>query len=145
MNRDDVRQAIFGISDGAATTLGLIFCLYVSGARHAALIAATVSAALNATISMGGGEYLGDDESSPGRAGVMALGTAVGGFGPAIPFFVGDGPVPLVISSGITAGLAVWVAEARAEAVGMRRAYLQTFVLFGVFCAAAIVLGLLLP
>ena len=90
VSADDVKQAIFGSSDGATTTLGIIATSWFSG-HSSAIPAAVVGASLAATVGMGGSEYISDPESNVHRAGVMALGTLVGGLWPALPFFLGHG------------------------------------------------------
>jgi len=145
LTRDDVRQGIFGVSDGAATTIGAMFGLYASGHR-AAILVATLAAGLSATESMGAGEYLSDDSSSVHRALAMATGTAIGGILPAIPFALGRGLLNLVAAAALTGALGAWVAEERAKAptLSRARAYAQVLPVFVVVATSTYLLGILL-
>jgi VIT1/CCC1 family predicted Fe2+/Mn2+ transporter len=140
VQRDDVREAIFGISDGAATTVGAMFGLFASGHRNAILVA-TLSAGLSSTESMAAGEYLSDDDSSLRRALAMALGTAVGGLAPAIPFAIGHSVNALVGAVIITLALGLWVVQERAKVKGFKLALAQVYVTFVIVAGSTFALG----
>lgn len=143
LSRDDIRQAIFGISDGAATTVGAMFGLYASGHRNAILIA-TLSAGLSATESMATGEYLSDDTSSIRRALAMAGGTAIGGLTPAIPFIFTHSITALILATVICIALGAWVGHARSQVVRPALAYTQAYAIFVLVGISTYVLGVLL-
>ncbi len=144
MTRDEIRQAIFGISDGGATTIGAMCGLYASGHRGA-ILAGMLGAGVSGTESMAGGEFLSDDKSSIPRAAAMAAGTALGGITPAIPFVVTSSVGGLLAAVVIVLLLNGWVAEQRAVVKGRWLAYAQVYAMFAIIFVSTFLLGILLP
>lgn len=145
MSGDDIKQAIFGSSDGATTSLGIMATMWSS--HHGSSIApAVVGASLAATVGMGGSEYISDPESSVHRATVMALGTLIGGLWPAVPFFFGHSSALLATCAAaalVLGGIIVRVKVRNGDGWALSLAEV-----YGVFVAASVVAtvaGLLAP
>lgn len=140
LTADDIRQAIFGSSDGATGAVGLIGAFYVSGHRGAIALGC-FSIAVAAGLSMAGGEYISDPDCSAHRAGVMGAATLFGGLLPAVPFFFGQGGWVLPVSAGLTlclGGVITWV---RSRARGWGRAAVEVYAVFVVVSAATVLIG----
>ena len=144
MNGDDLKQAVFGASDGATTSLGIATGSYFSG-HASAIVAAVVGAAIAATVGMGGSEYISDPESSLRRASIMAGATLVGSVLPGIPFMFGHSSIFLALTVAATLLVGGAVATVRARTTGWTKAIGQVYGIFLVVSILATLAGLLAP
>jgi VIT1/CCC1 family predicted Fe2+/Mn2+ transporter len=115
----DLREAIFGSFDGMTSTLGVVAGLLATRANASHIVAGAIGIAVAATVGMGAGQYLSDDQRNLRKALVMALATLIGAILPAIPFFVGKSTACVVASIVITV-LAAGV-------IGHYRGYVVTY------------------
>lgn len=95
---DDAQQAIFGVSDGLTSALGVVIPLAVA---HRPISLVIFGLAICAAIGMGGGEYLSDRAGRLRSALFMAVASFVGTLIPAVPFLL----LPYGIAGFISAGL----------------------------------------
>lgn len=137
----DVREAIFGSFDGMTSTLGVIAGLLATHSNASHIVAGAIGIAVAATIGMGAGQYLSDEQQNMGKADkqrnlrkafVMALATLVGSVLPAVPFLFGSSTACVVASIVITL-LAAGV-------IGHYRGYVVTYTILIV--VAALTVGL---
>ena len=98
----DVREAIFGSFDGMTSTLGVIAGLLATRSNASHIIAGAIGISVAATIGMGAGQYLSDEQRNLRKAFIMALATFIGSILPALPFFFGRGATSTVASIVIT-------------------------------------------
>ena len=89
LSASDAREAIFGSFDGMTSTLGVVAGLLATKASAPHIVAGAIGIAVAATIGMGAGQYLSDEQRSLRKAIVMALATLIGSVLPAIPFVFG--------------------------------------------------------
>jgi VIT1/CCC1 family predicted Fe2+/Mn2+ transporter len=115
----DLREAIFGSFDGMTSTLGVVAGLLATRANASHIVAGAIGIAVAATIGMGAGQYLSDDQRKLRKAFVMALATLIGSILPAVPFFFGKSTACVVASIVITV-LAAGV-------IGHYRGYVVTY------------------
>jgi VIT family len=141
MTADDLQEAVFGATDGATTSVGLVATLWVSHHRSTIALAAAASG-IAAAVSMAGGEYLADPDSSVRRAAVMGLATLVGALEPAVPFFVGYGGVMLSACIALTLILGGVVAFVRARTTGWTRAVAEVYGIFALVASLTTIAGL---
>lgn len=85
----DAREAIFGSFDGMTSTLGVVAGLLATRASAHHILAGAIGIAVAATIGMGAGQYLSDDQRNVRKAVVMAVATLIGSVLPALPFISG--------------------------------------------------------
>jgi VIT1/CCC1 family predicted Fe2+/Mn2+ transporter len=102
LNPSDTREAIFGSFDGMTSTLGVVAGLLATRSSAPHIVAGAIGIAVAATIGMGAGQYLSDDQRSIRKAVVMALATLIGSVLPAVPFFFGASTACVVASFVIT-------------------------------------------
>jgi VIT1/CCC1 family predicted Fe2+/Mn2+ transporter len=144
VTRDDWRQAVFGATDGASATLGVIGALWFAGHRSSIALA-VIGAAIAATVGMAGSEFVSDTRSSPRRALIMGGATLTGALTPGIPFFVGHTSVALIASGLLTIVLGAGISTIRARTTGWPRALLQVFGVFIVVGLLTTIAGLVAP
>jgi VIT1/CCC1 family predicted Fe2+/Mn2+ transporter len=139
----DVRQAIFGSFDGMTSTLGVVAGLLATHANASHIVAGAIGIAVAATIGMGAGQYLSDEQRNLRQADkrqnlrkafVMALATLVGSVLPALPFLFGRSKACIVASIVITL-LAGGV-------IGHYRGYVVTYAILIVVAALTVVLSI---
>jgi VIT1/CCC1 family predicted Fe2+/Mn2+ transporter len=136
-----VRPAVFGLSDGMMSLLGVV--LFLLG--HQSLIfPAALSGGISSALSMAGGEWLSDSDSGLGASCVMGAATGVGAVLPALPYALATGPVALCCSVVICLGIGVAVALMRPNR-RPARALAETGAVLAVIFAAVLVCGLFLP
>jgi VIT1/CCC1 family predicted Fe2+/Mn2+ transporter len=130
----DVKEAIFGSFDGMTSTLGVVAGLLATKSSASHVVAGAIGIAVAATIGMGAGQYLSDDQRNVRKALVMALATLVGSILPAIPFLFGTSHACVLASLVITA--------LAAAVIGHYRGYLITYGILIVVSAITIGLSL---
>ena len=141
MNRRLLRPAVFGLSDGMMSLLGVL--LYLLG-HQSLIVPAALSGALSSALSMAGGEWLSDSDSGFGASCVMGVATGVGSMLPALPFLVAKGQAAITASVVICLGIGVVVALMRPNRRPVR-ALLETGAVLTVIFAAVLACGLVLP
>lgn len=144
MTSDDLKQAVFGASDGATTTLGIIGALWFSG-HSRAIPGAVIGAAIAATVGMAGSEYISDPESSVHRASIMGAATLVGSVEPALPLFFGHSSLLLVTCAALALVLGGVVSTIRAKQTGWTLALGEVYGIFVVVAVLTTVVGLVFP
>lgn len=115
----DAREAIFGSFDGMTSTLGVVAGLLATRATAPHIVAGAIGIAVAATIGMGAGQYLSDDQRNVRKAVVMAGATLIGSVLPALPFVFGTSLACVLFSVGITL--------AASAVIGHYRGYLVTY------------------
>lgn len=114
MTREDLQQAIFGSFDGLTSALGVITGLIVAGTPTGSrILAGALGLAVAATVGMGAGEYLSDENRNLRLALVMAAATLVGSILPALPFALGYGTAQLIASGTLTIAAALTIGHYR--------------------------------
>ena len=132
MTKSDAREAIFGSFDGMTSTLGVVAGLLATRATSNHIVAGAIGIAVAATIGMGAGQYLSDDQRNIRKAVVMAVATLIGSMLPALPFIFGTS-TPCVVASLVITFIAAGV-------IGHYRGYAVTY---GILIAvSAITIGL---
>jgi VIT1/CCC1 family predicted Fe2+/Mn2+ transporter len=129
----DIREAIFGSFDGMTSTLGVVAGLLATHAGASHILAGAIGIAVAATVGMGAGQYLSDDQRSLRKAAVMALATLIGSVLPALPFIFGDTRACVIASIAITA--------VAAGVIGHYRGYLVTYSILVVVSVITIALS----
>ena len=119
LSPSDAKEAIFGSFDGMTSTLGVVAGLLATKSSASHIVAGAIGIAVAATIGMGAGQYLSDEDRNVRKAIVMAVATLVGSVLPAIPFFFGTSLACVLASIGITL--------AAAAVIGHYRGYLVTY------------------
>jgi VIT1/CCC1 family predicted Fe2+/Mn2+ transporter len=106
------RPALFGLSDGMMSILGSVLYLL----HHPSWIVpvALLSGLANA-LSMGGGEFLSDNDTGFWGAFVMGIATGSGAVLPAIPFMFGHGPLAIGIMVAVCLCIGVIVGGMRKQ------------------------------
>lgn len=130
----DLREAIFGSFDGMTSTLGVIAGLLATHANASHIVAGAIGIAVAATIGMGAGQYLSDDQRNLRKACVMALATVIGSILPAVPFFFGSSTACVLASIVITL--------VAASVIGHYRGYLVTYAILIVVSALTVGLSI---
>jgi VIT1/CCC1 family predicted Fe2+/Mn2+ transporter len=115
----DAREAIFGSFDGMTSTLGVVAGLLATKSSSSHIVAGAIGIAVAATIGMGAGQYLSDEQRNLRKAVVMAVATLIGSVLPALPFFFGTSLACVLASVGITI--------LAAAVIGHYRGYLVTY------------------
>jgi VIT1/CCC1 family predicted Fe2+/Mn2+ transporter len=135
------RPAIFGLSDGLMSMLGVV--LYLAG--HPNLVfPAALSGGISSALSMAGGEWLSDSENGLGASLAMGAATGAGAILPALPYAFWRGPLAVAESVVICVLIGVVVAALR-PLRGFGMALAETFgVLLAIF-AVVLACGLILP
>lgn len=130
---DDVKQAVFGVSDGLTSALGVVIPLALAGRPMLTVI---FGLAICAAIGMAGGEYLSDERGDLRAAVAMGIASFVGTVLPALPFlFALPYCIAAAASGAICVGTLVGISETKAREMARLRAYLQTF---GVLAVASV-------
>ena len=115
----DAKEAIFGSFDGMTSTLGVVAGLLATKSSASHIVAGAIGIAVAATIGMGAGQYLSDEDRNLRKATVMAVATLVGSVLPAVPFLFGTSLACVLASIGITL--------AAAAVIGHYRGYIVTY------------------
>jgi hypothetical protein len=124
-----VKEAVFGGFDGLTSVLGVIAAAYLAGSTHV-LVVASLGLAIAAAVSMGGGLFLSETDTSKGkwrRTGIMTSATFVGCVIPALPFLFLPRIGALLVAGVLVLMSAVLIAQIRVPTHGIARAYIQTF------------------
>ena len=140
LTANDLKQFIFGISDGLTSALGVVIPLALA---HQSMLAVISGLAIAAAIGMGSGEWLSDHTGNLRSAIAMALASFVGTVIPAIPFFVLPYGISSVVSGALCVGTGVAISETKARDIPRRTAYLQTFSVLLIASTACIGFALL--
>ena len=136
-----LKPAIFGLSDGMMSLLGVV--LYLLG--HQDLIfPAAVSGAISSALSMAGGEWLSESDSGLGASCVMGAATGLGGMLPALPFAFTSGRTALGFMVVICLGIGALVALMRTGRSRLR-AFAETAAVLAAIFLAVLLCGLFLP
>lgn len=136
-----LKPAIFGLSDGMMSLLGVV--LYLLG--HQDLIfPAAVSGAISSALSMAGGEWLSESDSGLRASCVMGAATGLGGVLPALPFAFASGRVALGFMVVICLGIGALVALMRGGR-SRGRAFAETGAVLAAIFLAVLLCGLFLP
>ena len=139
LSRDQIGEAIFGIEDGVVSILGVEIGFLSSGG-HTHLLAIVLGLAVAATVSMAGGQYLGDDKKRLGLALVMGLSTLIGTVIPAVPIILfGTGWLGVTAMIGVVMATGASIAAIRPGGI---RSWLETFGILGIASLAAILVPL---
>ena len=141
MKASVARPAVFGLSDGMMSLLGVV--LYLMG--HQSLIfPAALCGGISSALSMAGGEWLSDSENGLGASCVMGAATGLGAILPAAPYALGTGPAAVAESVVICVCIGVVVAALR-PLRGFGMALAETFGILLAIFAVVLVIGLALP
>lgn len=132
LDPSDAREAIFGSFDGMTSTLGVVAGLLATKATAPHILAGAIGIAVAATIGMGAGQYLSDEQRSVRKALVMAVATLVGSVLPALPFIFGTS-LPCVLAS-------VAITVLASAVIGHYRGYVVTYAIL--LAVSAITVGL---
>lgn len=132
---NDVKQFIFGVSDGLTSALGVVIPLMLA---HRPMFAVIMGLAICAAIGMGGGEYLSDKRGDLRSAGAMAVASFVGTLIPAVPFFLLPFHAAAVASAALIIVTGCVISEVKARDMHWIRAYLQTFGILAVASLATV-------
>lgn len=145
LDRSEVGTAILGTFDGVTCLLGLLAALIIGNAGRHAVILAVVGLSVAETVSMAGGEYLGDAQKGGQvrRATVMGLSVLLGALLPALPYLLVPGRDGLAASLVIVAALGGVIAHLRHDRAGAV-AWVQTYVILGLGGALSVGASLLL-
>ncbi|MDE2103138.1 MAG: hypothetical protein KGL39_38185 [Patescibacteria group bacterium] len=112
MRSEDRRQAVFGIPDGVASSLGLVFAM---AAAHPGQIGLSIRAlVVGSAISMAIGEWRSDGGGWR-RPLVMGAATALGVAGPALPWLFTRGALAYGLSAAVVCGLGILIAQMGTE------------------------------
>jgi VIT1/CCC1 family predicted Fe2+/Mn2+ transporter len=135
LSPSDTREAIFGSFDGMTSTLGVVAGLLATKSNASHIVAGAIGIAVAATIGMGAGQYLSDDQRNLRKAIVMAVATLIGSVLPALPFFFGKSTACVMTSLGITL--------LAAAIIGHFRGYLVTYSILVLVSALTVGLSIL--
>lgn len=124
LGRSEAREAIFGSFDGLTSTLGVVAGLLATGSTAPHIVAGAIGIAVAATVGMGAGQYLSDDQRNVRKAVVMAVATLAGSVLPALPFIFGAS-VPCVLAS-------VAITLLASAVIGHYRGYAVTYAILAV-------------
>ena len=141
MNQRLLRPAVFGLSDGMMSLLGVV--LYLLGHRDL-IFPAAVSGAISSALSMAGGEWLSESDNGLGASCVMGVATGLGSVLPALPYAFGSGPVAIGMSVAICIGIGIAVALMRPNRRPVR-ALAETGAVLAAIFVAVLLCGLFLP
>lgn len=120
---DDIKQYIFGVSDGLTSALGVVIPLAVAGRP---MFTVAFGLAICAAIGMGGGEYLSDKTGRLRSAAMMAIASFLGTLIPAVPFLLLPYGPATAIAVLLCLLTAVIISEAKSRTMTRLRAYTQT-------------------
>ena len=133
-DRSDAKEAIFGSFDGMTSTIGVVAGLLATKSTGHHIVAGAIGIAVAATIGMGAGQYLSDNQRNLRKAWVMALATLIGSVLPALPFIFGTSTACVLASAGITVSAAA--------VIGHYRGYLVTYAILVVVSALTVGLSI---
>jgi hypothetical protein len=140
------RAATFGTFDGATSSYGVTFAMFVQHQPTSAFVAPVIGLAIASAAGMGGGEAASGDRSDmSARVVVMALHSFFGVVAVALPFFYLTGAAALGISLVIAFGLGVVIAQRRARDLSRGRAYALTFGTLALAIGVTSIVALALP
>lgn len=123
LRANDIKQFIFGVSDGITSALGVVIPLALA---HRPMLSVVFGLAICAAIGMGGGEYLSDTKGNRRSAAFMAIASFVGTLVPALPFFLLPYDAAAITSGALCCATVVAISETKARDMSRLRAYLQT-------------------
>lgn len=121
----DLSEAIFGSYDGLISVIGVIVGL-LSSSRHT-ILAGAIGLAVASAVSMGAGEYLGDEGRNYRRAGIMAAATLIGTLVPIIPFLLFAKTTAIVGAAILALILAGWISWVRSKSEPTLRSWIETY------------------
>jgi len=130
----DAREAIFGSFDGLTSTLGVVAGLLATKSSSDHIVAGAIGIAVAATVGMGAGQYLSDNEHNVRKAIVMAVATLTGSVLPALPFIFGTSLACVLSSIAIT--------TLAAGVIGHYRGYVVTYAILLVVSVLTIALSI---
>lgn len=135
ISANDIKQFIFGVSDGLTSALGVVIPLALAGRP---MLSVVFGLAICAALGMGGGEFLSDRSGGWRPAVAMAIASFAGTLIPAMPFFVLPYLPAAVASSALCAGTLIGISETKAREMPRRTAYSQTFGILAVASMATV-------
>lgn len=136
MNR---AQAIFGLSDGSMSIVGVV--LYASG-HHGAVVPIALAGGASAAVSMAGGEWLSTSDTGLGGSVTMGIATLIGSVLPALPYLFLHGWAAPAVSGALLLGVAVTVARLRRH---REHPHLETMAVLGAVLAVSVLCALFIP
>ena len=144
-DKERVRASLFGTFDGATSSYGVTFAMFVQHRPSVDFIAPVIGLAIASAAGMGGGAAESADRAKMlGPALVMVLTSFLGVVVVALPFFFLHGVAALTVSLVLALCLGIAIAERRRGDLGPRFSYLLTFgvlaIAMGVTSAVAVVL-----
>lgn len=122
-----IKPAVFGAFDGLVTILGALFAL---AAHPHALVISGVGLAAAGAVSMGGGQWLSDNENGWRASLAIGVTTGAGTMVPVLPYAVSSGVAAAVASGAlclVAAGVVSWLKTTDGHALTLRRASVQTY------------------
>ncbi len=131
---------ILGSFDGVTSALGVLWTFALTGSYHG-LVVAAISLAFGSSVSMGGGEWLGEDTTDWWKAGLMTGSFLVGSLAPAVPFFLGHGVIVYICSSLIALCVVAVIAKVRPQP--FVSSFVRTFIVLIIATVIAIAAGLI--
>jgi hypothetical protein len=144
-DKERVRASLFGTFDGATSSYGVTFAMFVQHRPPVEFVAPVIGLAIASAAGMGGGAAESAERANMvGPALVMGLTSFFGVVVVALAFFFLHGLAALTVSLLLAISLGVAIAERRREDLGRRFSYFLTFgvlaVAIGVTSALAVVL-----
>lgn len=126
---DLVKPSVLGAFDGVVTVLGILFAL---SAVPGELRQSALGLAAAGAVSMGGAQFLADNEAGWCASAAMGLTTGAGTLVPVAPYFLwrGGGPVPAVVSVLLclgAAGSVSWLKTTDGHGLRFWTAAVQTY------------------
>lgn len=124
-----VKPSVLGAFDGVVTVLGILFAL--AGVPHELVRAACGIAAAGA-VSMGGAQFLADNEAGVWASVAMGATTGAGTLLPTAPYFVWPrgGASPAIASAALcllAAAVIAWVKTTDGDSMSWTKAAVQTY------------------
>jgi VIT1/CCC1 family predicted Fe2+/Mn2+ transporter len=134
LGRSYAKEAIFGSFDGMTSTLGVVAGLLATKSTAPHILAGAIGIAVAATVGMGAGEYLSDENQDIRKAVVMAVATLIGSVLPALPFIFGTSRLCVLASAVITL--------LAAAVIGHYRGYVATYAILAIVSALTVGLSI---
>lgn len=135
-----ISQFLFGSFDGTVSVLGVIIGL--AAASSGKIVAAAIGLAAAAAISMGFGEFLGDNKSSILQAITMGIATLFGTLVPILPFIFLSKTPAFYLAGALTLLLGIVIGYFRDKGW---KGYIQTILMLIAAVGITIAVTLLIP